>query len=224
MSDISPKSVYTAYREDQKQGPLHRPLFLARMLAIVVACLGAIPTGYNLYVSWMNGIPYSEVSHRLSQYQLWVKNFECKIDYRAVPAGQGGTKIDVGACPSSGDIALKLTTANGKSSYEWIAFNQLEAATKTTSLLSLFATEAFAEEAPKPDGRTAAGQQLAQAAPPPAGAALQVRCEQMPAPGQIVRIVGEAGKCYREHISAMRGKVDKREEVPCSTQCTPGKG
>ena len=223
MSDLSPKAVYSAYKEDQKSGPLHGPLFVARILAIAVACLGAIPTGYNLYQSWAHGIPYSEVSHRLDQYALWVKNFECKIDYRTVPANQGGTKVDVGACPKSGDIALKLTTANGKSSYEWIAYNQLEQATKTASLLSLFATEAFADEAPKPDGLPTA-RQFAQSTPPPAGGALQVRCEAMPAPGQIIRIVGEAGKCFREHISAMKGKVDKREEVPCATQCTPAKG
>ena len=221
MADLSPKSVYTAYRDDQKSGPLHRPLFLARMLAIVVACLGAIPTGYNLYMSWAHGIPYTQVSHRLEQYDLWVKNFECKIDYKAVPAGQGGTKVDVGACPKSGDIALKLTTSEGKTTYEWIAFNQLQQATKTASLLSLFATEALAEEPLRADGASAPLQRLAQSSP---SGGMQVRCEVMPAPGQIVRIVGEGGKCFREHISALKGRVEKREEVACTTQCAPGKG
>ncbi len=221
MSDLSPKAVYTAYRDDQKAGPLHRPLFVARALAIVVACLGAIPTGYNLYMSWSHGIPYTQVSHRLEQYDLWVKNFECKIDYKAVPAGQGGTKVDVGACPKSGDIALKLTTANGKSTYEWIAYNQLEAATKTASLLSLIATEALAEEMPKPAAEGRALVQLAQSSP---SGGMQVRCEVMPTPGNIVRIVGEGAKCFRENISALKGRVEKREEVPCATQCAPGKG
>ena len=100
MSDLNPKAVYQAYKDDQKSGPLHRPLFLARILAISVACLGAIPTGYNLYQSWSHGIPYGQVSHRLDQYSLWVKNFECKIEYRTVSTGQG-TKVDVGACPKS---------------------------------------------------------------------------------------------------------------------------
>ncbi len=221
MSDLTPKNVYQAYRDDQKAGPLHRPLFVARMLAIVVACLGAIPTGYNLYMSYAHGIPYAQVGHRLAQYDLWVKNFECKIDYRAVPAGQGGTKVDVGACPKSGDIALKLTTANGKSTYEWIAFNDLEAATKTTSLLSLFVTEAQAEEAPQADGTARPPLRLAQSSP---SGGMAVRCETMAAPGQIVRIVGEGAKCFRESISALKGRVEKREEVPCTTQCTPGKG
>ena len=228
MSDVSPKitpkAVYSAYRDDQKQGPLHRPLFLARALAIVVACLGAIPTGYNVYMSWAHGIPYAQVGHRLEQYDLWVKNFDCKIDYRTVPASQS-TKVDVGACPRSGDIALKLTTSDGKSSYEWIAFNQLQQAAKQASLLSLFVTEALADEVSMDAKPKASGIRVAQSAPPPpAGAALQVRCEAMPAPGQIMRIVGEAGKCFRENISAIKGRVEKREEVPCSTLCTPAKG
>ena len=215
MSDLNPKAVYQAYKDDSKTGPLHRPLLLARILAISVACLGAIPTGYNLYMSYAHGIPYTQVSHRLEQYDLWVKNFECKIDYRTVSAGQG-TKVDVGACPTSNDIALKLTTSTGKSSYEWIAFNQLEKATSQASLLSLIVTPAQAEELV---GQT----QVAQAAPS-AGGAMQVHCTTPPSNGRVIRIVGEGGKCYREHIQAIQGRMEKREEVPCNTQCTPGKG
>ena len=242
MSDLNPKAIYKAYSDDQKQGPLARPLFLARMLAITVAVMGAIPTGYNYYMSWQHGIPYNEVSHRLAQYDLWVKNFECKIDYRTVGAGQG-MKIDVGACPTTKDIALKVTTPSGKASYEWIAFEQLEKSTKTASVMSLFVTEALADEAPKGDlkptfsppsarqvpqtgtplvSRSASGAiQFAQAATPAPG--LQVVCQAMPEKGKIIRIVNEGGKCFREHFSAFQGKVDKREEVQCNTSCS-GKG
>ncbi len=230
MSDLNPKVVYQAYRDDQKVGPLARPLFLARMLAIAVAILGAVPTGYNLYMSYMHGIPYSQVSHRLEQYDLWVKNFDCKIDYRSVGAGQG-TKVDVGACPKSGDIALKLTTPSGKAAYEWIAFEQLEKATKSASLLSLIATEAFADESPKGPqvGRSqqtvvAAAGSVVQFAQATGGGQLQVLCQVMPEKGKVIRIVNEGGKCYREHFSAFQGKVEKREEVQCNTPCTGGKG
>jgi hypothetical protein len=241
MSDLNPKAVYKAYSDDQKQGPLARPLFLARILAIAVAVMGAIPTGYNYYLSWQHGIPYNEVSHRLSQYDLWVKNFECKIDYRTVGAGQG-MKIDVGACPTTKDIALKVTTPSGKASYEWIAFEQLEKSTKSASVLSLFVSEALADEAPKgdlnptpalasrpvPDAgatpvtRSVSGStRFAQATTPAPG--LQVVCQAMPEKGKIIRIVNEGGKCFREHFSAFQGRVEKREEVQCNTPCG-GKG
>ncbi len=233
MSDpkLDPKTVYKAYMDDQKVGPLARPLFLARALAISVAVLGAVPTGYNLYMSYMHGIPYSQVSHRLEQYDLWVKNFECKIDYRSVAAGQG-TKVDVGACQKSGDIALKVTTPSGKAAYEWIAFEQLEKATKTTSLLSIIATEALADDMPKgPSTGTnmqtvvpAAGAVIKFAQAAGGGGQMQVVCQVMPEKGKVVRIVNEGGKCFREHIAAFQGKVEKREEVPCTATCTGGKG
>ena len=218
MSDINPKAVYSAYREDQKQGPLHRPLFLARALAITVAVIGAIPTCYNLYQSWAHGIPYNQVSHRLEQYDLWVKNIDCKIDYRQVGAGQG-TKVDVGACPKSGDIALKITSENGKAAYEWIAFDQLQKSTQAATLFSLFVSPALAGD---PSQSSAPLLRLAQSAP--AGTGMQVTCQVIPAPGKIVRIVSEGGKCYRENISALQGRMEKREEVPCNTTCQPGKG
>jgi hypothetical protein len=218
MSDINPKEIYKAYREDQKVGPLARPLFLARILAIAVACLGAIPTGYNLYQSWAHGIPYSQVSHRLEQYQIWTKNIDCKIDYRQVGTGKG-TKVDVGACPSSGDIALKLTTAAGKSSYEWIEFNQLEKATSQASLWNALISSAHAEDAPVDDAQSKAlpttRLQFAQAG----GAGMQVKCEAI-VKGKIIRVVNDAGKCFREHIAPMQGRLEKREEVPCTTTCT----
>jgi hypothetical protein len=230
MSDMNPKAVYQAYKDDQKVGPLARPLFLARMLAIAVAVLGAIPTGYNFYMSYMHGIPYSQVSHRLEQYELLVKNFDCKIDYRSVSAGQG-TRVDVGACQKSGDIQLKVTTPSGKAAYEWIAFSQLEQATKSASWLSLIATEAFADEAPKGPQigqnmqtvvKSAGGAvQFAQAT---GGGQMQVVCQVMPEKGKVVRIVNEGGKCYRENVNAFQGKVEKREEVQCNTPCGSGKG
>ena len=108
-------------------GPLSKTFLFARIAAIGVAIAGAIPTATTLYQSFAHGIPYTEVSHRLAQYDLWVKNFECKIDYRALNTGQG-TRVDVGACPKSGDIAIKVSAQNGKATYEWIPFQKLQKA------------------------------------------------------------------------------------------------
>jgi hypothetical protein len=38
---------------------------------------------------------------------------------------------------------------------------------------------------------------------------------------QIVRVVKDANKCFKEIVSPFKGTVEKREEVPCNTQCTP---
>ncbi len=221
------KTVLTAMSEDSKRGPLARPLLIARVIAITAAVAGAVPTATNLYHSWTHGIPYSEVSHRLSQYDLWVKNFECKIDYRSLTTAQG-TRVDAGACAKSGDVALKVTTANGSAAYEWFAFDKLQkaGAVKAAGLWSLIVTEANAAEgSPLPEGQPSMAP--AEATAPRARiaqAGIQVVCQTLQGKSNIVRIVNEGGKCFREHFSPFNGRVEKREEVPCTTTCAPGKG
>lgn len=233
MSELNPRAVYATMQEDAKQGPLARPLFMARIIAIAAAVGGAIPTATTLYQSWQHGIPYSEVSQRLAQYDLWVKNFNCKIDYRSLHTGQG-TRIDAGACPASGDIALKITTATGQAAYEWIPFDKLRKAQAhaKAALWSLVVTPAMAEEAKAQAVKSPAGLQLAQASGAPGaapaagqgGGSLQVICQTLQSKSLIVRVVNEGGKCYRENFSPFQGKVEKRDEVPCNTQCPPAKG
>jgi hypothetical protein len=220
MTDHSAKAVYAAMSDDAKKGPLARPLFVARVIAILAAVGGAIPTGMNVYQSWKHGIPYSQVSHRIGQYDLWVKNFECKIDYKAISTAQG-TKVDVGACPKSGDIAIKLTASNGKAAYEWIAAEQLQKSTlaAASTLMSLLISPAVAEELPAKTGAPAPLTPQISKPVQLSQSSIQVVCQSMQAKAQIIRIVNEGGKCFREHFSPFVGKVDKREEVPCNTAC-----
>jgi hypothetical protein len=35
----------------------------------------------------------------------------------------------------------------------------------------------------------------------------------------VVRVVKEGGKCYKEVFSPMKGTVEQRNEVACSTPC-----
>jgi hypothetical protein len=208
-------SLLAAVAQESKGGPLSRTFFAARVIAIAAAVGGAIPTAMSLYHGWQHGIPFADVPHRLNQADLWSKNFDCKIDYKALSA-DGGTKVDVGACRKSGDISIKVSTTDGRSTYEWIAFDQLQKATKTAGLMDLIIGTANAQErSPLMRGE---GTQQSQNS-------MQVVCQSMVAKGQISRIVNEGGKCFRETVSAFKGSVDKREEVPCNTQCAPaGKG
>lgn len=223
MTDHPAKAVLTAMSEDAKRGPLARPLLLARIIAISAAVAGAIPTGMNFYQSWMHGIPYSQVSHRLAQSDLWGKNFECKIDYNVISTG-AGTKVDVGACPKSGDILVRVTAATGKAAYEWIPAERLQQAgmAAAAGVMSLFVSPAVADELPaKILPRASAAPRRIELAQ----ASLQVVCQSMQGKSQIIRIVNEGGKCYRETFSPIVGRVEKREEVPCNTACpAPAKG
>jgi hypothetical protein len=128
-------------------------------------------------------------------------------------------KVDVGACSKSGDISIKISTSEGRSTYEWIAFEQLQKATKTVGLMDLLIGTAHAEGALSVSDKRAevnkpSEQKLAQSS-------MQVMCQSLVSKSQIIRLVNEAGKCYRETVSPFKGSVDKREEVPCNTTCPP---
>jgi len=200
-----------AITDELVPGPLKRYLPILKMAALVVTILGAIPTAITVYHAWQYKIPFSQVSHRLAQYDLWVRNLDCTIDYKALLTG-GGTKVDVGACPKTGDIAIKISAEDGKSTYEWIAYNQLQKpgeqppATFIDMLIG----------AARADG-TSGRLRLAQGG-------MEVMCQSLISKQALVRVVKEGGKCYRETLSPVRGSVDKREEVPCETKCKGGAG
>ena len=225
MSDLNPKAVYATMQEDARRGPLSKTLLVARMIAITAAVGGAVPTAMTLYQSWAHGIPYSEVSHRLKQYDIWVRNYDCRIDYRALTTAQGA-RVDAGACGKTGDVAIKVTTPNGKAAYEWIALSQLQKSGQAAaSLWNLMIGTAMAADAASggaPGAHTQVGRQLAQAAPPgvpaqPTG--MKVMCQAMPSKGTLLRVVQEGPKCFRERVSLFKGTLEKRDEVACTTTC-----
>jgi hypothetical protein len=187
-------------------GPGRGAVRMLKLAALLVTIFGAIPTAITAYNAWSFGVPFSEVPHRLQQYELWVKNLDCKIEYKALATAQG-TKVDVGACPKSGDIAIKISTKDGRSNYEWIAYNSLSkpGEARTNSLLDLLIGAARADTAKAGTFRIAE-------------AAMEVKCQSLDNK-RIVRIVSEGGKCYREVVSPLKGTVETREEVPCETQC-----
>lgn len=215
MSDANIKQVLSVMNEDAKQGPLARPLLVARTLAIVTAVAGAMPTAYQYYQSWKHDIPYSEVPHRLSQYDLFVSNIDCTPTYKALMAANG-TRIDAAACPRTGDISVRISAAGNQAHHQWVAFQQLQKAKARTTWIDMLVSTAHAEAPQSSVGAI----KLAQAPAAPA-AGLQVSCQSLQPKGMVVRIVNDGGKCFRETISAFHGKTEKREEVACNTLCPP---
>lgn len=182
---------------------------LLKTVALVVTIVGAIPTAITAYHAWQYKVPFTKVPHRLAQYDLWMKNLDCQIEYKALDTAQG-TKLDVGACPSTGDIAIRIESTDGKTTYEWIAYNELQKPGEEppTNLIDLFIGAARAETGGPQSVRTAQ--------------AMEVICQSLVTKNRLVRVVREGGKCFREELSPMRGSIDKREEVPCDTQCKAG--
>ncbi len=186
-------------------GEFDRLISFLKYGAFVVTILGAIPTAITAYHAWTFGVPFSQVPTRLAQYDLWVKNIDCQIEYKALSTAEG-TQVYVGACPKTGDIALKLASSDGKAAYQWIAYNELQKPGEpaaSAGFLDLLISAARADSKNQ-SFKVAQG--------------FQVVCQSIQGK-DVVRIVNENGKCFREVFSPIRGSVDKREEVPCDTPC-----
>jgi hypothetical protein len=178
--------------------------WLIKLAVIAVPVVGATPTALNIYYAWKHGIPYSQVSHRLQQYELWVKNGSCAIDYNEINAGKDA-KVKIGACPTTGDISIQVSLAAGSSFFEWIDFKELQHMNTAHSLLM---TPALAAEAPTALARTRVAE-----------AGSRVVCQGWESKTQVVRVINEGGRCFKETIAAYSGRADKRVEVPCTTSC-----
>ena len=198
-----------AMDDSSSKGPLGRFTPMFKTVALIVTILGAIPTAITAYHAWQYKIPFTQVSHRLQQFEIWERNIDCKVEYKALSTAQG-TKVDAGACAKTGDISLKVSAPDGKATYEWIAYNQLQKPGEAppAGILDLLIGAANAGSAGRPV-------LLAQGA-------MEVVCQTLVSKQKLVRVVKDGGKCFRETLSPVRGTVDKREEVPCETKCTAG--
>jgi hypothetical protein len=187
-------------------GDYDRLISFLKNLALVVTIVGAVPTAITAYHAYTFGVPFSQVPQRLAQYDLWVKNIDCQIEYKALATAEG-TRVDVGACPKTGDIALKLSSADGKAAYQWIAYNELQKpgeAPKSSSFIDMLISAARAEGPVPQSFKVAQG--------------LEVVCQAIDGKN-VVRVVKEGGKCFKEVFSPIKGAVEKRDEVACSTPC-----
>mgnify|MGYP001826792817 FL=1 len=181
---------------------------ILRIIAVGIPILGAIPTAANIYYGWKHDVPWWEVPARLEQARLWEKNGECKVGYRALSTGTT-TVVQVGSCPTTGDISLKVAAEDRDPVYQWIAFKSLRKPGETSSFMDhlippVRAATPSALRAEKPI-------RLSQATS-------QVLCQSKEG-ANIVRIISENNRCFREMFSPFKGRVEKREEVPCDTAC-----
>ncbi|MDH3581380.1 MAG: hypothetical protein OEM91_12250 [Hyphomicrobiales bacterium] len=135
-----------------------------------------------------------------------MKNFVCaqSMSYQQVKTTEG-TTVQVGAC-TNGDVWIEVVPPNAHKILEWISLDRLRTASVTSSL-SLIGVAHVSPVTNKDSVR------LAQASK-------GVICQAMQGQTKIIRVVREGGKCFREKIEVLKGKVASRREVPCNTGCS----
>jgi hypothetical protein len=207
MTGSMPEQVSGLVTEATSGSTFRRWYTLIRVAVIAVPVVGATPTALNLYQAWKHGIPYSQVSHKLHQYDLWVKNGSCNIEYKEISAARDA-KVNIGACPSTGDISIQVSLTGGKSIFEWIDFNELQQMNTAQNYLTMPAFAAEVPASPTP----VAGTRVAEASS-------RVVCQGWESAAKLIRIVNEGGRCFKETIAAFSGRAEARVEVPCTTTC-----
>jgi len=204
MTESVPEQVSGLVKDAMSGNKFRRWYTLIRVVVIAVPVIGATPTALNIYYAWKHGIPYSQVSHRLQQYNLWVKNGNCNIEYKEISTGRDA-RVNIGACSTTGDISIQVSLTGARSIFEWIDFNELQQMNTAHNFLM---TPAFAEEVPASE----VGTRVAQASS-------HVVCQGWESSTKIVRVVNEGGRCFKETIAAYSGRVESRVEAPCTTSC-----
>ena len=84
--------------------------------------------------------------------------------------------------------------------------------TGQAAFLDLFISKAYADDGVPARDTASQPMRVAQAS-------MEVVC-QSKTKDSVIRVVKDGGKCFRETVSLFKGTVEKREEVPCNTQCT----
>jgi hypothetical protein len=180
---------------------------LAKLIAIIVPVIGAAPTAVNVYYGWKYDIPWWQVPQRAEQARLWERNAECKFNYRPISTG-AQTVVHIGSCPTTGDIALKVSAKDRDPVYSWISYEALPKPGQSMSFIEHLVPPLRAAEA---GAKMSNGLRVAQSA-------ITIVCQYRQG-ANIVRIVREGNQCYREMFSPFQGRVLKRDVVPCTTRC-----
>lgn len=211
MSDTQAITAKKVGTDDTGRKTLwQRFLLYPTALTVMGALIGAIPTGIDLYKAFEYDIGYTEVKHAEEQRRLWMKNFACaqSMVSQAVSTAEG-IRVQVGACPN-GDVLIEVVPPTASRILEWISLERIRSASMTSSLSLIGSAHALGAQA-VPSSASPAGQtRVAQA---------NTVCQKMQGQTKIIRVVNQNGKCFREEIDVLKGKVVSRKPVPCNTGC-----
>ena len=144
------------------------------------------------------------------QQRLQQKNLLCALGMtrRAFETDQQ-TTIRYGVCENK-DVLVEVYPLDKPAFQQWISpENVLSETQKAAGLFSSAFAAAF-------EGRPAAQ------SPKLAQTELKTLCQKWQDSARqvrMVRVTNEGGKCFRERINVLSGRVEVREEVPCNTPC-----
>jgi hypothetical protein len=186
----------------------------AGLVGIIFGLIGFYDPAKDLYARFFNP-DYSEVeSVALAQQQqrLQQKNLLCAVNMtRRAVGGEHDTSIRYGVCDNN-DVLVEVYPVDKPAFQQWLSPENIagmQASKKASLFGSAYAAILLRRPADEPISH-------------PAQMILKTVCQKWEDSSRqvrMIRVTNEGGKCFRERINVLSGRVEVREEVPCDTQC-----
>ena len=186
----------------------------AGLAGIIFGLVGFYEPAKDLYAKFLDP-DYGEVeSVALAQQQqrLQQKNLLCALGMtRRAVEGDHETSIRYGVC-NNNDVLVEVYPNNKPAFQQWLSPENIAGGgqTRTSGLFAAAYAATFV-------GRPAEEPMIR-----PAQMTLKTVCQAWQDPARqskMVRVTDEGGKCFRERINVLSGRVEVREQVPCDTKC-----
>ena len=181
---------------------------LGAVAAFGVTTIGSIPTALDFFNAMKLGVGWDQVSYAREQQRLWENNFACASQPGQEVKTSDNLRVRVQAC-SNGNVLISVFQPNGQGRSEWVPIDRFTHGAKR----SLFSAVQLIGTAHADESRPQAPVLFAQNS-------VTVMClAKDDASRTIIRVVNEAGQCFRETVSIRSGEVESREAVSCDTKC-----
>lgn len=162
---------------------------------------------------------YQEVEYvalAKQQQRLQHKNLVCAINMiRRAVQGDFQTSLRYGVCENN-DVLIEVYPQNKPAFQQWLSPENLRLDAKAGPAAGLFAPAVAAVAGAAPSMQT----------PWPAATPVQMELKTLCQSWQdssrqvkMLRVTDEGGKCFRERINVLSGRIEIREEVACTAKC-----
>lgn len=176
------------------------------------ALTSAVPTVTDKALAVYHGTNTETYSEALHQAAMWDKNAACPAAGLLTSWGDASrlNKVDTAACPS-GDLLVRALTAEQRSVYRWVAYDDIvRPIAPGGSLIPAARAAPLSPAAARPGSGSRL--QLAMQA-------VQLICQRKADARTLVRRVKTAAGCFDEYVDTYSGAVTARRPAPCTPKC-----
>lgn len=196
----------------QTQSKLWKPAAIGTAL---LAAANFVQPAYDMYSKFTSPDDWGRVKSMefaRQQQKLQQKNLVCSLNMQRSMVRVDTANLQYGVCENA-DVLVTVYPDDKPAYQQWLSPENFVDEAKVASLIGA----AYAATLPMPP-LAGAGT----AAPIPVQMQIKTLCQSWVDKARqtkLLRVTNEGGKCFRERINVVSGRVEVRENVPCDTKC-----